>query len=1069
MSGLERLDRAPTIASAFAFIAGVLNLLVLAVPAWGGDVSWRADAALTAALGVALIVLAGGLRRSSRIAWAITLALLLASVIVNGIRGDEVAAEVIQAVMAGWLLGKWREFSARPGPRERRRIVGPAAGLVVLTLAYGLIGLYLGDRDFAESQGFLGAIGEVARMAVGLGPSEDIPGTFGRIFPASVAALFLTGVVVIVVRALAPRAARTGEPPSAQELAVSEDSLAYFATRDDRVTVRARDGLVSYGAAGRVALASGDPLGPYEAWPGAISAFLREARDTGRIPAVIGCGQSAARLYHETGLFRVYLGDEAVLDLESFDIETPERKGAREGWNRGRREGWTCAVVRAGELTDEQVGDLEGLSERWLGETDERGFSMALSRLFDPRDGQTLFVIGRDREGRVVGFLHLVPWARDGASLDVMRRDKDAPNVVNDFLVVEAARLLPELGIVRLSLNFAFLRGVITAAQDPASPWWVRISAKALHRMSGSFQIESLARFNEKFDPGWRRRYCLVQSIADLPRVGWAMGRAEGQIALPWDRLRPRPAVQAPERLTPAPSPLAAPAPPPPAALGTTAEARDRTLTRQERLRRDKLAALRAAGVDPYPVGNRPTHTLGKVAEEWGHLAAGEESGARVAVAGRIMAARDLGGLAFWQIRHFDDALQVMLDRRHLGAEGMAFALGLDVADWVLAEGEVVRTRRGELSVRADRVVLLTKALRPLPATWRPFTDTEVRSRQRELDLAVNARSREVMEKRVVIMDAIREQMAARDYLEVEPPVLQQIQGGATARPFITHHNALDVDLYLRIASELYLKRLLVGGVPRVFELGKMFRNEGMDTRHNPEFTMMESNEAFADYRDMMVLAEELIRASAEAVGVRTVEVMGREVDLRREFRRVTMLDAVREAVGVPDLAYDWSLERLRGLCEQGRVPWEPRWGPGMLVMGLFEEHVEPTLIEPTFVIDYPVETSPLAHRHRDDPFLTERFELFIGAREYGNAYSELNDPLDQRARFEEQALAKAGGDVEAMEVDEAYLRALELGLPPNAGLGIGVDRLVMLLTGADSIREVILFPAMRPEQGRRR
>ena len=439
-----------------------------------------------------------------------------------------------------------------------------------------------------------------------------------------------------------------------------------------------------------------------------------------------------------------------------------------------------------------------------------------------------------------------------------------------------------------------------------------------------------------------------------------------------------------------------------------------------------------------------------------------------MAVAGRIMAGRDLGGLAFWQIRHFDDALQVMLDEGVLGEAAMAFARDLDDGDWVLAEGEVVRSRRGELSVRASRVVLLTKSLRPLPATWRPFTDVEVRSRQRELDLTVNASSRRIMRERVAIVDAIRHHMDARGYLEVEPPVLQQIQGGATARPFVTHHNALDTDLYLRIASELYLKRLLVGGAPRVYELGKMFRNEGMSPRHNPEFTMMESNEAFADYRDMMRLAEDLILAAADAVDARKVEVMGRTVDLGVPFRQVTVLDAVRGVLQMPDLAYEWPVERLRELCDRGRVPWEGHWRQGMLVMALFEEHVEPTLIEPTFVIDYPVETSPLAHPHRDDPFLTERFELFIGAREYGNAYSELTDPLDQRRRFEEQALAKAGGDEEAMEVDEAYLRALELGLPPNAGLGIGVDRLVMLLTGVDSIREVILFPHMRPEGGRR-
>ncbi len=1066
---LRRPDPAPRIAAWLAALAGLLNLVALIL-----DLSHPSEARqeissnaiATAALGVGLLLLAAGLRRSSRVAWVAVMALLLASVISNSVRDDNSVAEVLQALFLGWLLAKGREFRARPGAGERRRVVLPAVALVVLTLLYGVIGLCVERWSLVQEWGFATTVGEVARMAVGLGASQDLGGSFGRVFPVTVAALFLTGAVVIVLMALAPRPARRSTPPTPQELGDSEDSLAYFATRDDRITVRARDGMVSYGAAGRVALASGDPLGPNDAWPEAIEAFLREARDTGRVPAVISCGAAGARLYHEVGLRRVYLGDEAVLDLDDFDVDTAERKSAREGWHRGAREGWTASVVAEGELSEEQVREVEALSEAWLGETDERGFSMSLSRTFDPRDAATLYVIARDASDALVGFLHLVPWARDGMSLDIMRRDKDAPGVVNDFLIVEAARLLPERGIVRLSLNFAFLRGLLVAAESREAGWWTRQVARVLSRLSGSFQIESLYRFNQKFDPSWRKRYCCVESVADVPRVAWAMGRAEGQIALPWDRLRRRQIVQVPEPAAEAAAATAvldAPPPPPPPSTER------RTLTRQERLRRDKLERFRAEGVDPYPTGLRPSHTLAQVREAWSGLEPGQGSGQTVSIAGRIMASRNLGGLAFWVVQQFDDRLQVMLDRAVLGADGLAFAKDLDDADWVYAEGEVVRSRRGELSVRASGVRLLSKALLPLPATWRPLTDVEVRSRRRELDLTMNAPSRQVMRKRVTILAAIRGVMEARGYMEVEPPVLQQIQGGANARPFVTHHNALDVDLYLRIASELYLKRLIVGGAPKVYELGKMFRNEGMDSRHNPEFTMLESNEVHADYVDMMILAEEIFRAAAGAVGVTHVEVGGLQVDLREEFRRVTMLDIVRETIGVPDLAYDWPLQRLRALLDERRVGWDPAWGTGMLVYALFDEFVEPAIVAPTFVIDYPVETSPLAHRHRDDPFLTERFELFIGGREYGNAYSELNDPLDQRRRFEEQAAAKDRGDEEAMVVDEAYLRALELGLPPNAGLGIGVDRLVMLLTGSDSIREVLLFPAMRPEGGRRR
>jgi lysyl-tRNA synthetase class 2 len=307
--------------------------------------------------------------------------------------------------------------------------------------------------------------------------------------------------------------------------------------------------------------------------------------------------------------------------------------------------------------------------------------------------------------------------------------------------------------------------------------------------------------------------------------------------------------------------------------------------------------------------------------------------------------------------------------------------------------------------------------------------------------------------------------MLAREFLEVETPILNPVPGGALARPFVTHHNALDTDLYLRVACELYLKRLLVGGVDRVFELGRVFRNEGVDATHNTEFTMLESNSAFQDYRDMMELARGVIQEAADAVGGRRLTYRGREIDLDGDWGEVTMLDAVREAIGQPDLAYDWPLDRVRELCHQHGVATEPGWATGKLVLELYEKHAEHRVTGPTFVTDYPVEVSPLAHPHRDNPFVTERFELIIGGREYANCFSELTDPDEQRDRFEEQAMAKAGGDEEAMVVDEAYLRALELGLPPNAGLGIGVDRLVMLLADLSSIREALLFPQLRPEE----
>jgi lysyl-tRNA synthetase, class II len=486
-----------------------------------------------------------------------------------------------------------------------------------------------------------------------------------------------------------------------------------------------------------------------------------------------------------------------------------------------------------------------------------------------------------------------------------------------------------------------------------------------------------------------------------------------------------------------------------------------------EQARREKLARLRAAGIDAFPVGFRRTHALAEVRRHWDHqLGSGEESGDVVRVAGRVVLKRDMGRLAFWTLRHDGSEVQILLTVDALGPEQYQLVTDLDVGDWVGVQGPVIKTRKGELSVKATEVYLLGKSLRPLPDKWKGLTDVEVRSRQRELDLTVNPAAMRAMRVRSRVVRSLRESMLARGFLEVETPILNPVPGGALARPFVTHHNALDTDLYLRVAGELYLKRLLAGGVDRVFELGRMFRNEGIDSTHNTEFTMLESNSAFQDYRDMMELARGVIQEAADtAVGGRRLSYRGREIDLDGDWSEVTLLDAVREAIGQPDLAYDWPLDRVRELCDKHEVATEPGWGTGKLVLELYEKHAEHRIVRPTFVTDYPAEVSPLAHPHRDDPFVTERFELIIGGREYANCFSELTDPDEQRARFEEQAMAKAGGDEEAMVVDEAYLRALELGLPPNAGLGIGVDRLVMLLADLSSIREALLFPQLRPEE----
>jgi lysyl-tRNA synthetase, class II len=482
--------------------------------------------------------------------------------------------------------------------------------------------------------------------------------------------------------------------------------------------------------------------------------------------------------------------------------------------------------------------------------------------------------------------------------------------------------------------------------------------------------------------------------------------------------------------------------------------------------RRAKVDQLRAAGVDPYPVRFAPTHTVAEVVAAHPSLAPGEETGVEVTVAGRVVAKREMGKLRFLVLQEDGASLQLFCPVKALDEPSRELIDLLDNGDWLGARGEVLATKTGELSVKPATLTLLGKGLRPLPSGWHGLADTEVRFRQRELDLVVNDDARRVFAVRSRIMKAVRDEFTDRGYVEVETPMLHPIPGGAAAKPFVTHHNTLDTDLYLRIAPELYLKRLIAGGMRRVFEINRSFRNEGMSTRHNPEFTMLESYEAYADYHDVMELTEAVLqRAAREAVGTLELTYGGRPVSLAGPFRRAPLLELVQEATGRSELDYDAGVGPWREVCDTHDVHHEAAWGVGKLVLEVYEALVEDTLWDPTFVTEYPVEVSPLARAHRSAPHVTERFELIMVGREHANAFSELVDPVEQRARFEAQARAKAAGDDEAMPVDEPYLRAMELGLPPTGGLGIGLDRVVMLLADVSNIRDVILFPTLRPEQ----
>ena len=482
--------------------------------------------------------------------------------------------------------------------------------------------------------------------------------------------------------------------------------------------------------------------------------------------------------------------------------------------------------------------------------------------------------------------------------------------------------------------------------------------------------------------------------------------------------------------------------------------------------RRKKLAELQTLGHRRFPNGFQPRDTAAELASRHADTTGAvlDATPVPVVVAGRLMAVRDFGKAAFAQLQDRSGRIQIYVRRDEVGEQDFSVFRLLDLGDFAGFEGRLFRTKTGELSVLASRVHYLAKALRPLPEKWHGLQDVELRYRQRYLDL-LNPEVQRVFRVRAQVLQGVREFFTARGYLEVETPMMQQIAGGALARPFITHHNTLDLDLYLRIAPELFLKRLLVGGLERVFELNRNFRNEGISTEHNPEFTMLEFYQAYTTWEDLLTITEELVSGLARAiVGDVLVPYGSHVLDLTPPWRRLAVKDAVAGATGLDRAEVD-DVERLRAVAAERGIPLPCGAPYGKVLAEVFEKTSESALIQPTFIVDYPVEISPLARQSDRDPTLVDRFELYVAGREIANGFSELNDPDEQRARFETQLRARHGGDEEAHAMDEDYVRALEHGMPPAAGEGIGIDRLVMLLTDSPSIRDVILFPQLRPER----
>ncbi len=813
-----------------------------------------------------------------------------------------------------------------------------------------------------------------------------------------------------------------------------QDSLGYFATRRDKAAVFAPNGkaAITYRVVNGVSLASGDPVGDPQSWEAAIATWLEQARGYAWVPAVMGAGEQAATAYHRAELKIVHLGDEAILETKEFTLEGRDMRPVRQAVHRVERAGYTATVRRHSDIPGPELKEIADLATRWRDTESERGFSMALGRLGDPNDGDCVLVTVTDGEGATKALLSFSPWGKRGLSLDLMRRDPRSENGVMEFMVSEVMRRAPQLGVDRVSLNFAVFRSVFAEGARIGAGPILRLARRLLLFFSKWWQLESLYRSNAKYQPHWEPRFLCLGERRELARVGIAAGIAEGFLTLPGTHAAPLDHTLAPVL--------------PVTEIEPEEQEEQEKIPEQMGVRIAKLDHLKAAGFEPYPVTFARTTTCSQVTARHRGLAADQHTGETVSLAGRIMLLRNHGRVCFATLRDWSGDLQLMLQ-----TDLERWKSTVDIGDHVGVTGEVITSRHGELTLLASSWSLTAKCLRPLPDKHSGLADPEARVRQRYLDLIVNPDSRQTLRTRSAVIRSLRESLVERGFIEVETPILQRIHGGANAKPFTTHINAYDMRLYLRIAPELYLKRLCVGGVEKVFELGRTFRNEGVDFKHNPEFTMLEAYQAYADYDTMRRLTQELIQA---------LPVTREDLDLSGDWPVVTVNDAISAALG-EQVNADTSREELTRLCERADVPVEPEWSRGAVVLEMYERLVESKTVRPTFYKDFPADVSPLTRSHRSDPRLAERWDLVAFGSELGTAYSELIDPVEQRRRLTEQSMLAAGGDPEAMELDLDFLEALEHAMPPSGGLGIGVDRLVMLLTGK-SIRETLAFPLVR-------
>ncbi len=1033
-----------------------------------------------------LALLAAALAARKSIAWWILVGYMVAAVGWNV--GDIVSGEESWLQESGEIIGlafhiaaiaflvlARKEFWAKV---RRGALIKAAAtlvaGLAVGTLiGWGLIELFPGS--LAREDRFFYALNRVGAFA---GASSDSftghPHVFVNALLGLFGALALMVAAIVLFQSQRAENALTGEDESAirglLELYGKNDSLGYFATRRDKSVVFAPTGraAITYRVEVGVCLASGDPLGDPKAWPQAIEAWLLLCQAYGWAPGVMGASSTAAEAFRAAGLNALQLGDEAILYPDNFRLSGPDMRAVRQAVTRARRAGATVRIRRHRDLDADEMDTVVERADTWRDTDDERGFSMALGRLGDPADGDCLLVeavqpgAGGDQ---VVAMLSLVPWGRQRG---VAGSHAPLPAIPQRHHRADGQRTVPAGRRHWGEPCFAEFRDVPLGVRTRC-PARRRSGRAAVARPAGVLlplvAAGDLYRSNMKYQPEWVPRYACYEDARLVPRVGVASVIAEGFLVLPFSRRHEQPHTghhtAVPQSIVdrgllhhdgtaPDVDELQ---------VGLDEEERSR-LPEQVRVRMAKLKTLQDSGIDAYPVGEEPSHTI---------LAAIESEGAgTVTVAGRVLRIRDYGGVLFAQLRDWSGEVQLLLDNSLL-EEGTTvdFTHAIDLGDLIGVSGTMGFSKKGTRSLIVLSWRMIGKCLRPLPDKWKGLTDQEARVRARYVDLAINSEARDLIRARSGVLHAIRETLFDKGFLEVETPILQQIHGGANARPFLTHINAYDLDLYLRIAPELYLKRLCVGGVERVFELGRAFRNEGVDFSHNPEFTLLEAYQAHADYNVWIDGCRELIQNAALAANGAHVFMRPRDegtlepVDISGAWTVKTVHEAVSEALG-EEIGPETDLTTLRRLCDGAKIPYLTHWDTGAVVLELYEHLVEDRTEAPTFYKDFPTSVSPLTRPHRSIPGVAERWDLVAWGVELGTAYSELTDPVEQRRRLQEQSLLAAGGDPEAMELDEDFLQAMEYAMPPTGGLGMGVDRVVMLITGR-SIRETLPFPLAKP------